>query len=334
MAEETDEKDVFEERDDQLNEFDEAFEEADDKPTDDPKEIKEEKEELELPDGDPGATDNPGKKEEQEEGEAEAGGPGGEEQQATEGNEPSLEERLQQAEAKMSSWDGRLRAAAKREQELLAELEALKSKQDQDTDEEGGETDEERQQALSEAEGELEEFYQDYPSFKRPIELAIDRRVDEKVKAALKPITDKEAERSKQEEEAADEAVRESEEAHVRAIAEAHSDWDKIASSGDLDKWIEEQPAALKRGYKAIIADGDTAEVIDLFTSYKKAKGLIEDKATEPDQGEEERESIRNRRSRQATDGEAVHGRSGGPPRRALKEDFDGAFEEAVESDR
>jgi hypothetical protein len=76
---------------------------------------------------------------------------------------------------------------------------------------------------------------------------------------------------------------------HVNALVEAHSDAQEIVESGDLRKWIEEQPAYKKKMYTEVYEDGATADVIDLFSTYKKENGLTEAEEPEEEKSEEEK---------------------------------------------
>jgi hypothetical protein len=62
--------------------------------------------------------------------------------------------------------------------------------------------------------------------------------------------------------------------AHYQAIYDKHPDADSIAESKELADWIEAQPSFVRDGYRTVLGNGKTAEIIELFDSFKKAAGL------------------------------------------------------------
>lgn len=95
------------------------------------------------------------------------------------------------------------------------------------------------------------------------IQKLVDMRVQEQVSAALNkalaPI------QQKQEADAAT--------SHLSAIYAAHPDADSIAESKELADWIEAQPSFARAGFKAVLQQGTTAEVIEFFDTFKQATG-------------------------------------------------------------
>lgn len=94
-------------------------------------------------------------------------------------------------------------------------------------------------------------------------EQAIEKRVQERVEAALAqalgPIQQKQQ----------IDAVQ----SHMSAIYAAHPDADSIAESKELADWIEAQPSFARDGFKAVLQQGTTAEVIEFFDTFKQATG-------------------------------------------------------------
>lgn len=62
------------------------------------------------------------------------------------------------------------------------------------------------------------------------------------------------------------------EEKHLAVIYGAHSDADIILP--DVEKWIAEQPKFLQPQYNAVLEKGSAADIVELFTTYKKAAGV------------------------------------------------------------
>ena len=94
-------------------------------------------------------------------------------------------------------------------------------------------------------------------------EQAIEKRVQERVEAALAqalgPIQQKQQ----------IDAVQ----SHMSAIYAAHPDADSIAESKELADWIEAQPSFARDGFKAVLQQGTTAQVIEFFDTFKQATG-------------------------------------------------------------
>ncbi len=89
-------------------------------------------------------------------------------------------------------------------------------------------------------------------------------QVTEQVGKALEPI------QAKQANDATDQ--------HYAAIYEAHPDADSIAESKELADWINSQPSYARDAYAAVLSQGSTGQVIELFDAFKQATG-----ATQPD---------------------------------------------------
>lgn len=109
---------------------------------------------------------------------------------------------------------------------------------------------------------------------------------------------------------------------HWNAIDEAHPDNEKYVDNGELQAWVEGQTGILKGAYEGVLKDGNAADVIDLFTAFKKAKGY--DKAEEKDPEDEVDNS-------KLEDMEVVEDKkppvSSGRKRGVSDDDFGGAFD-------
>lgn len=119
---------------------------------------------------------------------------------------------------------------------------------------------------------------------------------------------------------------------HTTAIVEAHPDVQKIVESGDLRKWIEDQPAYKRKMYTEVYKDGATTDVIDLFSTFKKETGLAEEKPSEEKEEEKSEELEDTTKQEKLEDMEDVETKKtpvseskGG----ASKNDYNGAWEEA-----
>ena len=65
-------------------------------------------------------------------------------------------------------------------------------------------------------------------------------------------------------------------EVHFSALETAHSDYAKHRDSGELVEWIETLPGYKQEMYKKVYEKGKVADVIDLFSTFKDAKGYSE----------------------------------------------------------
>lgn len=88
----------------------------------------------------------------------------------------------------------------------------------------------------------------------------IQKLVDQRVSAALAPLQQKQAKDATSE--------------HYSAIYDAHPDADSIAESKELADWIGSQPSFVRDGYQAVLAKGSTAQIVELFDSFKQAAGI------------------------------------------------------------
>jgi DNA-binding NarL/FixJ family response regulator len=61
--------------------------------------------------------------------------------------------------------------------------------------------------------------------------------------------------------------------AHLKAIAEAHPDFESLAESKELSDWIDSQPSIARNGYRAALERGTTDQYIELFSTFKAATG-------------------------------------------------------------
>jgi len=228
--------------------------------------------------------------------------------------EQTEEERIAELEADLASekqrsasWDGRIKAAATRQKAAEDELEALKSSQKDKS---------QSDDALPEGENELDivkEFTDEFPALKAPIELMIKQEAKKIVKESLKDV-------APQMQQVQDTLAESSNQAHLSAITNAHSDWTTIRDTGKLQKWIDVQPSFLQKSLQKVYESGDTQEVIEMFSAYKKANSINQNRETAETKKKAEKLL-------------AVKHQTGGPPKqkvKAAKDDFDGAWDEAV----
>lgn len=62
-------------------------------------------------------------------------------------------------------------------------------------------------------------------------------------------------------------------EKHFAAIAAAHPDAESLAESAELKSWINRQPSFVRQGFEAVLTQGTTEQVIEMFDAFKAANG-------------------------------------------------------------
>jgi len=93
------------------------------------------------------------------------------------------------------------------------------------------------------------------------------RALEGKIEGLTKTITDKLAPFESSMEDMA-------EDSHFKAITDAHSDFDQIIDSGELERFVNTVPSFMRGEYQRVFANGTSQEVIDLVQSYKDIKGI------------------------------------------------------------
>ena len=172
---------------------------------------------------------------------------------------------------KTRSWEGRISAAnektklAEREKaDLLAELETAKSTSKSLSIEVGVEDREL-----------MESFPIEYPDLHKAFTIIATTIATEKaleiVNAKLPDLAPIEAKVNQ----VIERSEVSAESAHIAAIAKAHPDYREVAQSDELSRWILGHPAH-KRGYlMEVYEEGNTQDVIDLFTDFKKSTSWV-----------------------------------------------------------
>ena len=119
-----------------------------------------------------------------------------------------------------------------------------------------------------EVEKSLETLRQEYPEIAEPmVKLLHKQQTQNKILTdKLNGIESREQKRDADAKELADNA-------HLNAISTAHPDFREISGEPLLDEWINSLPVMEKIGAQAIRKDGNTGDVIELLTTFKKANG-------------------------------------------------------------
>ena len=99
--------------------------------------------------------------------------------------------------------------------------------------------------------------------FERQLEATLGHRLGD-LKRVLAPIQQSEAERQMA--------------AHYAAIEQAHPDAQTIVESDAFAAWVKAQPSFAQEAYQAVLQQGSTGQVIEMFDTYKRATGMDKQK--------------------------------------------------------
>lgn len=124
--------------------------------------------------------------------------------------------------------------------------------------------------------------------------------------------------------------IKSADQTHFSALETAHPDYEKHRDSGELIEWIDTLPGYKQEMYKKVYEKGQTEDVIDLFSTFKDAKGYS---ATHP---KKEEESVKKPEveidKKKLEDMEVIDRKNSpvsGVKGSAAKDDFEGAWDEA-----
>lgn len=223
----------------------------------------------------------------------------------------------QAMEQRMKSWEGRIKSANTRAKAAEKKLKQAQAKQDKASKDD---LPDDFDDAV------LSDFIDEFPSLEKPIRALVKKVVNQavtakvdgdlgEVKAKVETIEKSKAEADTQ--------------AHTARILEAHPDWETIYESGDLTKWINDQPTYVQTALNQVIESGTTEAIIEMFDQFKAAQALDEDQTTPTSQSQ----STGRSKSKRAADMQAVPAKTGGPPKQPPKkdqQDYDSAWDEAI----
>lgn len=68
-------------------------------------------------------------------------------------------------------------------------------------------------------------------------------------------------------------------EKHFAAIYQAHPDADSLTESAELKAWVNSHPSFVRQGFEAVLNQGTTTQVIELFDAFKAASGKTQSPA-------------------------------------------------------
>jgi len=222
----------------------------------------------------------------------------------------NLFEREQQ---RTKSWEGRLSATEKRNNELAAELEGIKKK--------GAAVPDTSSVSLVDDDDPLIKSFKEEmgDDFMKPLEAYVKRRID----AAIKPFADKvpaiETRVASIDQSKVDD--------HYGQILAKHSDVPDLLKNGELDVYVESLPYKDAVEKKKIMEHGTTRQVISFLDEFKEKTGKVKKPDTSTDTTTVK---VSDEEIAAAT---AVKGKGSAVPKsKPQAQDFEGAFAEATAS--
>jgi TolA-binding protein len=117
-------------------------------------------------------------------------------------------------------------------------------------------------------------------------------------------------------------------EKHFTTLKSAHPNYEEYRDNGQLKAWIDKQPPYLKKALQAVYDEGETQDVIDLYSRFKKDNNIgTGTKKDDKKVDEVDPKKKENLESMEIVDsGTRPIGGTGV----GKAEDYDGAFEEAI----
>jgi hypothetical protein len=230
----------------------------------------------------------------------------------------AIKAELEKERQKTKSWEGRIRAANERAK--AAEEEAERLKQERETKQVVPPA---KPLSSDEEDTAVKAFEDEFPDLPKPILAMVRKNLMPMVETMISERVGKIESVVPKVEKLQKHIEVDAETAHYDAITKAHPDWETIVSSGELDKFIESQPSYVRKALEKVKANGETEEVIDMFSQYKLTNNKPKPVPPKTPVEDDPKDLL------------AVPASPGGPktPKQgAAKDDFDGAWDEAVKS--
>lgn len=236
---------------------------------------------------------------------------------ANTGGEEDYRTLYEQERQRTKSWEGRLSARDRENNTLKEELEKYKRLVTQKDNEDDSKEDET-----------VKAFLEEFPELAAPIQKLIDKATRKTSKTVVDDIESRVQERIAPIASTVQEVTIEK---HLNTIRSAHNDFDALIKSGEVQRWIEEQPEFMKAPLMRVYEQGYANEVVDLLSRYKKDRNISSGpnrQVTEHDDNNNEQKTTTTRRP-----APAVKSRHSAPPTRQEKiaeDDFEGAWAAAL----
>jgi hypothetical protein len=158
--------------------------------------------------------------------------------------------------------------------------------------------------------------------------------LEKKIKAELKTEFDDEVKKIREEfstkVDPITKSIQESDKVlHFSSIETAHPGYEKYRDDGSILKWIGTKPRYMQPALKSTYESGTAEDVIELLTDFKKENNLLEDNDKQPD--DSNLIDLNKKKEEKKKNLTAVPLKNGSINlKQASKDDFEGAFDEAV----
>lgn len=225
------------------------------------------------------------------------------------------EDRAEKAEQKMSSWNGRIKAANARVKELEGQLSDKGPSADELSDQE-----------------KIDQFVKDFPEFSDVVDV-MDNRYKTKAKAKDSSTYDPDAPLDGDDDDATAAKAKTDTTSkakveptdHYKEIVAQHPDIDELERSGVLITWIRKQPDYIRPHLDKVLTTGTSNEVNNMVTEFKTQTGWKSQLETDADPKKRKLQAMLN-----ADGSESPGPKAGGPD----KNDYKGAAEEAFKEEK
>jgi len=224
------------------------------------------------------------------------------------------EAELKKERQKTSSWDGRIRAANKKAEQLAEENEQLRLQLNNQPDPDA-ESDKET----------LERFKSDFPELADVVNVLL-KRVDgaAPVRSQAKDKTVDDSDGQASDDATSGESTETND--HMTEVTSKHPDLSEMVSSGVLLTWIQKQKPFMRPHLENIYYNGSSKQVIDMISEFKKSTGW----KSQLDKGNNSKAKADKLASMKDVQSESGGAPTDGPD----KNDFDGAFKEAIAEEK
>jgi hypothetical protein len=224
---------------------------------------------------------------------------------------------LKKEQQKTSSWDGRIRAANEKVKVLEQETQTLREQLEAKTIDPDKESDTEV----------LDRFRKDFPELAEVVNV-LEKRITktQPPQAKVPESTVTNTEGNSGHSTVADEVKTDT--THMDDIHKAHPDLSEMVSTGVLLTWIHKQKPYIKPTLENIYYKGSAQSVVDLCTQFKDSTGWKSQLAN--DDVAKEAAKAKKLADLAEVNSESAGAPAGGPD----KNDFAGAFKEAVAADK
>ena len=218
------------------------------------------------------------------------------------------------------SWDGRLSAKERELQELRQRMAQMEGQINQ-----AASVQSPTQDQTDDIDDSVKQFLEEFPELATPIQKMIDKAAARHGRTVAQDVTNQFEQRLERTLKPIATTVHETAvERHMNSIRSAHSDFEEIVKSGDLQTWINEQPHFVAPALQQVYDQGQTQDVIDLLAQYKSARGRVSQVAKQQPMNKPAA-AVRSRQYNQPLNRQSS---------KIAEDDFEGAWAQAMREGR